>query len=164
MTANLLGQLTAFIVANISRRRTDHTRNGVLLHIFGHIDADHGVFVTEHGLGQCLAQLGLADTGRAEEQERTDRALRVAQADTAAADCLGNCGYSLALTDDTLMQRILEVQQTLSLVLGQLSNRNTGPAGDNGGNIVLGDSTVRLGLLVSPFLLCLLYTSDAADE
>ena len=51
------------------------------------------------------------------------------------------------------MQRILEVQQALSLVLGQLSNRNTGPAGDNGGNIVLGDSTVRLGLLVSPLLL-----------
>ena len=40
-----------------------------------------------------------------------------------------------------LMQRILEVQQTLTLVLGQLSDRNTGPAGDNGGNIVLGDSS-----------------------
>lgn len=51
------------------------------------------------------------------------------------------------------MQRILEVQQALSLVLGQLSNRNTGPAGDNGCNVVLGDSTVRLGLLVSPLLL-----------
>ena len=51
------------------------------------------------------------------------------------------------------MQRILEMQQALTLVLGQLSNRNTGPAGDNGCNVVLGDSTVRLGLLVSPLLL-----------
>ena len=51
------------------------------------------------------------------------------------------------------MQRILEVQQALPLVLSQLGDRNTGPAGDNGGNIVLGDSTVRLGLLVSPLLL-----------
>ena len=51
------------------------------------------------------------------------------------------------------LQRILEVQQALTLVLGQLSDRNAGPAGDNGCNVVLGDSTVRLGLLVSPLLL-----------
>ena len=51
------------------------------------------------------------------------------------------------------MQRILEVQQALTLVLGQLSDRNAGPAGDNGCNVVLGDSTVGLGLLVSPLLL-----------
>ena len=90
---------------------------------------------------------------RAEEQERTDRALRVTQADTAAADGLGNRGDGFALADDALVQRILEVQQALTLVLGQLSDRNAGPAGDNGCNVVLGDSTVGLGLLVSPLLL-----------
>ena len=29
----------------------------------------HGFFVTEHGLGQCLAQLGLAHAGGAQENE-----------------------------------------------------------------------------------------------
>ena len=73
MTANLLGKLAAFIVANVSRRRTDHTRNGVFLHIFGHINAEHGAFVIEQKLGQRLAQFGFADAGRTEEQERTNR-------------------------------------------------------------------------------------------
>ncbi len=88
IAAHLFRELAALFVANISRRRTDHTGNGVLLHVFGHIDTDQRVLVAEHRLGQCLAQLGLADAGRTEEQERTDRALRVAQADTAAADGL----------------------------------------------------------------------------
>ena len=77
MTADLFGKLAALIVADISRRRTDHTGNGVLLHVFGHIDTDQRVLVAEHRFCQRLAQLGLADAGRTEEQERTDRALRV---------------------------------------------------------------------------------------
>ena len=58
----------------------------MLFHIFGHINADHGVFVAEHGFGQRLGKLGLADAGGAEEQERADRALGVTQTDTAAPD------------------------------------------------------------------------------
>ena len=37
-------QLTAFIIANISRRRSDKSGDGVFLHVFGHIDTDHVLF------------------------------------------------------------------------------------------------------------------------
>ena len=153
VAAHLFGELAALIVADIARRRTDHTGNCMLLHVFRHINADHGVLITEHGFRERLGQLGLTDAGRAEEQERTDRALGVAQADTAAADRLGDRGDGFVLADDTLVQRILEMQQALALVLGQLGYRHAGPAGNHGCDIVRSDRTVRLGLLIRPFLL-----------
>ncbi len=98
LAAHGLGQLTALIIAYISRRRTDQTRHGVLLHILGHIETDQGIFVTEHGFRKRLAQLGLAYAGRAEENERADGALRIMQADSAAAD--GLCNGALRLRPD----------------------------------------------------------------
>ena len=41
LAPNLLGQLSALLVADVSRRRTDETRDGEFLHILAHIDADH---------------------------------------------------------------------------------------------------------------------------
>ena len=65
--ADGLGQLAAFFIADVSGRRTDQTRHGELLHVFGHIDADEVLLVVEERLGQRLGQLGLADARRAEE-------------------------------------------------------------------------------------------------
>ena len=91
----------------------------MLLHVFGHIDPDHGVLIPEHGLGQRLAQLRLAHAGGAEEQEGADGPLGVLQTHTAAADGLGHGGHSLVLTHHPLMQSLLQLQQALALVLGQ---------------------------------------------
>ena len=46
---------------------------------------DHGLLVVKQELGERLAQLGLADAGRAQEQERADRPVRVLQAGARAA-------------------------------------------------------------------------------
>jgi hypothetical protein len=51
----------------------------VLLHVLGHVDADHGLLVVEHELGQRTRQLGLADAGGTDEEERADRPVRVLQ-------------------------------------------------------------------------------------
>ena len=42
--AYLLGQLAAVVVAHISGRRSDELGDAVLLHIFGHVHSDHGLF------------------------------------------------------------------------------------------------------------------------
>ena len=152
MAAHLFGQLAALVIADIARRRTDHAGDRMLFHVFRHIDADHGVLVAEHGFRERLGQLGFAHAGRAEEQERADRTLGVAQADTAAADRLGDRSDGLILADYALMQRILEVQQALALILGHLGDRHAGPARDHSRNVVRRDRAVRLGLLVRPFL------------
>ena len=82
---NRLGQYAAFLIAHIAGRRADQPGHGVLLHELGHVDADHGVLVVEQVGGERLGQLGLADAGRPEEQERADGTGRVLQTGTRPA-------------------------------------------------------------------------------
>src|SRR5919199_2770319 len=80
LAAHGLGQLAALLVADVARRRTDQPSHGVALHELGHVDLDHRVLAAEHELGQRADQLGLADAGRPEEDERPDRPPWVLQA------------------------------------------------------------------------------------
>ena len=50
------------------------------------------------------------------------------------------------------MQRVLQVQQALALVLRKLGDGDTCPAGDHSGDIIRRDRAVRFGLLFRPFL------------
>src|SRR5680860_976806 len=77
--AHGLGELTTLLVADVARRRADQARDRMLLHVLAHVDADHGAGVVEHEVRERPRQLGLADTRRAEEQERADGSVRVRQ-------------------------------------------------------------------------------------
>ena len=44
--AHGLGQLAALVVADVAGRRADEARDGVLLHVLGHVDADHRVLAS----------------------------------------------------------------------------------------------------------------------
>ena len=77
--ADRFGQLAALFVADVSGRCTDQPGDGVLLHVLGHVEPDDRLLGVEHELGQRLRQLGLADTGRSEEEEGTDRPVRVGE-------------------------------------------------------------------------------------
>ena len=144
LTAHLFRQLAAFIVTHISGRRTDQAGHCVPLHVFGHIDSDHGVLIAEHGFCQRLAQLRLAYAGRAEEQEAANGALGILQTHTTPADGAGHSLYGLVLPHHALMQGILHVQQALSLVLRQTGDGDAGPAGHHGGDVFGVDVPVLL--------------------
>ena len=60
-----LGELAALVMADVAGRRADHPRHGVLLLVFGHVDAYHHLLVVEQELRQRLAQLRLAHARRA---------------------------------------------------------------------------------------------------
>ena len=62
IAAHGLGQLAALVVAHVSRRRSDQTLHGELLHVLGHVDAHHGLLGIEQVLGKRLGKLGLANT------------------------------------------------------------------------------------------------------
>ena len=88
--AHRLGQLPAFVVADVAGRRADQPRNGVVLHVFAHVDANHRALVVEQELGQARERFGLADTRGTQKQERADRALVVTQARARAAHGVGH--------------------------------------------------------------------------
>ena len=89
-----LGENAAFLIADIARRRAEQAGDRVLLQVFRHVDAEKRAFIVEHEFRQGFRQLGLADTGGAEEEERTDRPVAVLEtgAGTANGVADGNDG------------------------------------------------------------------------
>ena len=154
LAANLLGQLSALVVADIAGRRTDKLRGRVLLHVFGHIDAYHRVLVAEHHVGERLRELGLADAGRSEEDKRSHRTLRVFESNAPAAYRLSDRRDSLVLTDNPLLQYRSEIQHLRALLVSELLYRYTCPRGHYVSDVVRADRQRfgRLGRLPLIFL------------
>ena len=137
--AHGFGQLAAFLVADVAGRRADQPRDRVPLLVLRHVEPDHRALVVEHELGQRPRQLGLADAGRAEEDERADRTVRVLQAGARPAQSVRDRLDRLVLADHALVQPLLHVDQLLGLALEQPVDRDAGPARDDGGDVVLVD-------------------------
>ena len=133
--AHRLGELARLVVADVAGRRADQPADGVPLLELAHVDADHPVLAAEQRLGQRPGQLGLADAGRAEEQEAADRPVRVAEPGPRAADRLGDGRHRVVLADDPLVQVLLELEQPLLLLLGELRDRDAGRARDDLGDV-----------------------------
>ncbi len=111
------GQLPAFVVANISRRRANQPGHGVFLHVLAHVDAHHGLLVVEQELGQRPRGLGLAHARRPEEDERADGPLRIAQPRARTANRIGHNGQRRVLPDHALAQPLLPSRRASSLRL-----------------------------------------------
>ena len=117
LAADGLGQLAALVEADVAGRRADEAAHVVALHELAHVDLDERVLAAEHELGEGLGELGLPDAGRAQEDERADRALRVLEAGAGAADGLGDDLDRLLLADDAAVERLLHLEQPLRLLL-----------------------------------------------
>src|SRR5206468_2543409 len=133
---NGLSQLATLVVADVAEKRADETDHNVLLHVLAHVEADHHPLVVEQELDKRARQLDLADTRRTEKQERADRAMKVQQSDAAAPNGIGNGVHSLVLTDDTLVEIILEVDELLHLALHQTTHRDPNDLKDHLRNIL----------------------------
>ena len=100
--AHRFGELAGLLVADVAGRRADQPRDGVLLLVLRHVDADHRVLVVEQELGERARQLGLADAGRAEEDEAAERPVGILQAGARAPDRVGDRRDRFLLADDAL--------------------------------------------------------------
>ena len=80
----------------------------MLLHVLAHVELDQRGLVTEEQLGESLGKLGLAHTGRAEEDERPARALGVLEAGTGTADRPRQRVDRVLLADNPLVQILLK--------------------------------------------------------
>ena len=128
----------------------------MLLHILGHIETEHGVFIAEHSLSQRLAQLGLAYARRTEKDERTYRTLGILDADPAAADSSRHSRYSLVLAHNALMQYLLHIEQSIALFARQLDYGDLGPRRHYSCDILAADFIVAFFGALLPALLSLI--------
>src|SRR5450830_959965 len=138
MPAYGLCQLPALFIANVSGRRADETADTEFLHVFAHVDADHAVLVVEQHLGQRLGQLGLADTGGAQEDEAADGTAGVRHTRARPLNGRGDGMDCLLLADDALCKTFLEVDQPGHLGLHHAGHRDTGPAADDLRDLLFG--------------------------
>src|SRR4030095_7663638 len=83
--------------------------------------------------------LGLADAGRAQEDERADRPVRVLETGTRAAHCGRHRGERVVLADHAHAQLVLHVEQLRLLALEHLRDRDAGPLRDDLGDLLGGD-------------------------
>src|SRR5665811_1484525 len=93
--AHRFGQVAALLVAYVSRRRSDEPRHRVLLHELAHVNAEHGLLVVEHELGQGPGELRLPHPGGSQEDEAPDGAVGVLQAGPGPAEGVRYYLYSL---------------------------------------------------------------------
>src|SRR5665213_1101067 len=137
--ARITAKSTAPSSVAASRRCAEQPRDAVLLAVFRHVDPHHRTLVVEQERGQRTRQLGLADAGRTEEEERAQRAVRIAQTRTRAHDRFRDSRDGFVLADDPRVQLPLEVQQLLDLALEQLADRDPRPAADDRGDVFFVD-------------------------
>ena len=147
LAAHGLCELAALVVADVSRRRADETRDGELLHVLGHIDAHEVVFIIKETVGEGLCKLRLANARGAEEEEAADGAVRVRDACARALDGLGDEAHRLVLTDNALVDNLVEAQQLFALALHQAADGDARPLADDVGDLVFGHSVVHHGIL-----------------
>ena len=123
---HLLGQLAGLLVADVAGRRADEARNRVPLLELAHVEADHQVLVAEQSLGERAGELGLADPGRAKEEEAADGSLRITETRARAPDRLRDRGDRLFLSHDPAVQLLFELHQPLALLGCQLRDGDAG--------------------------------------
>ena len=134
-----LGELAALLEADVARRRADEPGDGVLLHVLGHVDPDHRPLVVEQELGERPRELGLADAGRAQEQERADGPVRIGQAGAGAAHGVRDRPERLRLADDAPAEALLHLDELLDLALEEPRHRDARPLGHDLGDVLLVD-------------------------
>ncbi len=150
LAAHLLGELAALLVTDVSRRSAEQARRRVLLGEFRHVHADQGVLVVEQELREGLGQLGLADAGRASEDERTGRTLRILESHTSSTDGAAQRGHGLVLSDDALVEFGFHAHQLLGLRLRELEHRNARGLRNHLGDDVLVHDHLHVGFAFAP--------------
>ena len=116
-----LGQIAAFVVADVARRSSDQSRNGMLLHVFGHVDPDHRALVVEEKLGQSARRFGFTDAGRAEKHEDADRTIPILQSGAGTTNRIRDRLQCIVLADDTLRQQFFHANQFLNFAFEHLA-------------------------------------------
>ena len=111
------GQLAALFIAHVSGRRANETRHGEFLHVLRHVDPNEILLVVKQARGQRLGKLRFANARGAKEQERAKRPVRILNTGSASLDGLCHNAHGFILPDDSLVERVFEVQKLLTLGL-----------------------------------------------
>ena len=157
-----LGELAALLVADVARRRSDQAGDGVLLHVFRHIETDHRLLVIEEELGESPCQLCLSDPGGAQEDEGADGPVGIGEACPPAPHRVGDGADGIVLPDHAVVEAFLDVEQLLDLALQHLGDRDVRPVGDDLRDVLGVDLLLEQGMVTAHLTESRLFGGEAA--
>ena len=123
----------------------------MFLHELAHVDAHDRRFVVEERFRQRFAQLRFADAGRAEEEERADRPVRILKSAAASAHGVGDRVDRFVLSDDAQVQSVFEHEQFRAFGLHHSGHGHAGPLRDDVGDFVRSDDLTQQPFRLLPF-------------
>ena len=133
-----LCQLSALVIAHISRRSADESAHAEFFLILTHVYAGHHGLVIEEIIGKSFCQFSLSHTSGTQENEASDGAFGVLQASPASSDRIAHGFYGFVLPDDTVVEFLFQMQQLVALALHHLAHRDARPAAYHIGNVFCG--------------------------
>src|SRR4051794_41899224 len=111
-TANSFCELAAFLESDISRRSTNQACDCMLLHVFGHVDANHRVLIVEQEFRECASGLSFSDTSWSEKNERPNRTIRILKSSTRSAHSVRHSADCFVLSNHTFREKLFELCET----------------------------------------------------
>src|SRR5680860_1263514 len=87
-------------------RCSNESRHRVLLHELAHVNAEHGLLVVEHELGQGPGEFRLPHPGGSQEYEAPDGAVGVSEPRACAAQGVRDHFQGVVLADDAAVVRL----------------------------------------------------------
>ena len=139
-SSNGLCQLSAFLISDISWRRSDQT-DTEYFSMYSLISIRTIFCSSSNSAGsQSLGKLCFTNTGWSEEQEGTNRFCGILDSCFGTKDRICYKTNTLILSYYTFVQFILKAQQLGSLTFCQLGYRNTGPSGNDTSDLIICDS------------------------
>ena len=133
--AHCFGQLSSLLIAHIAGRRANEPGDGVLFHIFRHVQVDHCVFAAVNLLRQGPAKLGFSHPGRAGEQQAGNGTFLIPNAGEASAHRLRHSLNRLGLTHHVIFQQLFQSQEPFPFPCGQAPHGDAGAGGNHPGDI-----------------------------
>ncbi|MCY1400326.1 hypothetical protein D9M71_154050 [compost metagenome] len=115
-----------------------------------HVQCDQVLLAAVQRFGQGQRRFGLADAGRAAEQEHADRLVRIVQPCPRRAHPAADGFQRRVLADDALAQGVGQRQHRLGFVLHHVAQGNAGPVGDHRGHHLRIDPRAHQHLLALP--------------
>ena len=85
-----LCQLAALVITDVAGRRANQARDGMLLHVLRHVEADHGLLVVEEKLRKRTGRFRFAHASGTEEDEAADGTLGITEARARTANRVGD--------------------------------------------------------------------------
>ena len=163
LAADLLGELSRLVIADVARGRADDAGDREFLHKLRHVKADQALRRIEQVGRKLLDKLGLADAGGADEDKAHGLALDL-KADAASADRGADGVHRLILPDDMRFEASVQIRKALELIGPHGGCGDLGPELDDPCEVIHAQSGHGLCLQLPQFGLALHFAASERGD